>query len=456
MGGLDNLFQDLDELAAGTGNAPKEDQAGPDPGEALKGDQAGDELARILADHRWTEQERKILQATKFFRDLQRALVERDLVARGVISAEPPELTEADIAEAGEALAIFHAREEAIQRAIKDRGGHVVKVTAPEWLKEKAKGKDLTLTPDEVFKISEYIAEYILEAAGKGKNAKPPEVTAKQAEKLEYPLDKPNSVIWDLLTETAPNGQITLKFNTTQGGKGKDALIMYSIDFDALEPDLKITKALTPFDKRVYVAAAALYNAGNEIITATQIHKMMGNTTRPGDDALQEINDSLTKMGAARVYIDTDKESRKYPKYARFKYDAALLPFERKTAYINGKLAESAIHLFREPPLVTFAKQRKQVTTIKRALLESPMSKTEENLRIEDYLLERIGRMKNSATKTPRKILYETLFERCRISGKQKQRAPKKVKTYLDHYKAQGWIDGYREEKDGISVILKS
>lgn len=276
-----------------------------------------------------------------------------------------------------------------------------------------------------------------------------PQIVTKQTDKLDYPLDKPNSVIWNLLQTASPNGQLRIDIDTTP--KGRD--IIYGINFDELPPEL--IKRLTTFDKRVYVAAASLYRAGNEWQTATQIYKMMGNKGRPGDRDIQQINDSLNKMNPARIYIDNQNEIKTAKGYAHFRYDGSLLPFERVTVYINGQLTESAIHLFREPPLISFARQRNQITTIPRELLESPINKTDANLRIDDYLLERIGHMKNRKSKAPRKMLYATIFEKCGITEKkQKQRAPEKIKKYLTHYKKCGYIRGYKEEADGIIIEL--
>ncbi len=284
-----------------------------------------------------------------------------------------------------------------------------------------------------------------------------PRIIANPTDKINYPLDKPNSIIWDLIADaagTANDGQVKMKIDTSRSGSKQDALIYYSIDFDALGGDVTISRQLTPFDKRCYIAAAALFNADNKIISARQIYFMMGNTTEPNDEDLRKVNDSLTKMGAARVYIDNQEEVNAQKGATHFKYDAALLPFERMSAYINGKLTESAIHLFREPPMISFAKQRNQVTTIPRQLLESPISKTDANLRIDDYLLERISHMQSPKSKAPRKMLYSTIFSNCAIkTAKQKQRAKSKIRRYLDYYKQCKWIKGYIEETDGITII---
>lgn len=279
--------------------------------------------------------------------------------------------------------------------------------------------------------------------------AKIPTITAIRTEKIEYPLDKINSNIWSLLTSIEPSGQIA--FATEKRGSAKEATILYSINFDQLEPELSVIKKLTPFDKRCYIAAAALYNNGNPIISAAQIYAVMGNRGRPNTNDVQKINSSLTKMAVARVYINNEQEITVNKKYNRFVYDGPLLPFERVTAYINNQPCDAAIHLFREPPLVTFAKDRKQITTIPRKLLESPISKTNSNLRIDDYLIERISHIKNGRVKN--RLLFATIYKQCGITEKkQRQRAPEKIRRYLDHYKNCGFIKEYSEESDGVTI----
>jgi hypothetical protein len=139
--------------------------------------------------------------------------------------------------------------------------------------------------------------------------------------------------------------------------------------------------------------------------------------------------------------------------YPQFCYDGPLLPFARISAYLNGTLTESAVHLFREPPLVSFARERKQLSTVKLEVLESPVSKTDANLQIDDYLIERICHMKSPKSKTPRKILLSTLYGNCGISSpKQRSRAPEKIKRYLEHYKTTGFIAGYTMTGDSITI----
>lgn len=290
----------------------------------------------------------------------------------------------------------------------------------------------------------------------------PPRVIAKEVLGVEYPIDKVNGNIWNLLAGAEKNGQLSIRFNMAKHNSGKAANVLYSIDFNDLGPEVRITKQLTPFDKRVMISAAALFNAGNALISTSQIYEKMGNTGRPSAKQIEKIDESLTKLRAAHIFITNDMgdnaETSTYKKSIVFKYDGSLLPMERVSAYINGQLVKSAVKLFREPPLVSFARSRKQITRVDVKLLQSPINKTDQNLMIDDYLIDRIAKMKNAAKnkKTPiTKILFSSLFENCNIKTKmQKSRAPETMKRYLNYYKECGFISGYEELSDGVEILL--
>lgn len=283
------------------------------------------------------------------------------------------------------------------------------------------------------------------------KTGKAVKTTAKKAEKVEYPLDKINSGMWKLLEKDSKK---QLSFAVEKIGSNKEVSITYYIDFDKLE-GIKITKKLTQFDKRVYIAASALWNAGNKVISLTQIHYAMGNTLRPSGKQLEKINESITKMTNAAIYVNNIEEIKNKYNYPKVHYDGALLPIERMTATVNGKLSDAAIHLFREPPMMTFAKARGQVTTLEIKLLQSPINKTDSNLAIDDYLLERISHAKNAAGKEAHKppnkrktviktILLETLYQETGLNTRlQKSRAIPTIRKYLDHYMECGLIKTY-------------
>lgn len=158
-------------------------------------------------------------------------------------------------------------------------------------------------------------------------------------------------------------------------------------------------------------------------------------------------------MRAAHIYINNESENSLYPKYNKFVYDSSLLPMERISAVVNGQTVDGAIHLFREPPLTTFAKDRKQITTLSRQLLQSPLSKTDINLQIDDYLIERISHIKKSKGKLSSKLLYKTIFEKTNIKTRnQKMRGKEKISKYLTHYKKCNFIKSFQTESDGVTI----
>lgn len=275
---------------------------------------------------------------------------------------------------------------------------------------------------------------------------------------IEFPLDKVNKNIWGLSDMIPSDGSI-ITFgmeSRTDKRKGREVDLMYSIDFTALEESeaVRITKKLTPFDKRVYTAIGALFNAGNTVISLSQIYTAMGNTGRPPKSTLDKINDSITKMLRAVIYISNEPEAKVY-NYPRFVYDGSLLPMERiSNVNINGKTTEVAIHILREPPMISFAKNHgNQLTAVPIKLLQSPISKTDNNLQIEEYLIERIAKAKKGSLSN--KILMSSIYEGANITDtKQKQRLPEKLIRYLDHYKKENFIKGYSMSPDSVTINI--
>jgi len=283
---------------------------------------------------------------------------------------------------------------------------------------------------------------------------KTPTAIIKRIEKLLYPLDKFNSNIWGL-TEDQTRGKVAL--NMAKHGSGEKLIAYYSIDFENLSDSLKISKRLEPYDKRVYIAISGIFNAGYDIVTLSQIYYAMGYTKRPSKYDLNKIDNAITKMTTARITINNAQEAKAY-NYPLTEYDSSLLPLERKRAIVNGKVTDGAIHLFREPPLMTFARERKQVGTVPIKLLQSPVSKTNKNLPIDDFLMQRI--MTNK-TKKPFRILYKTLYEHTDILNNDnpnsvktaKKRTREQAQTYLEYYRGQGFINDFAVERDGFSIM---
>lgn len=269
---------------------------------------------------------------------------------------------------------------------------------------------------------------------------------------IDYPIDRPNNTIWKSLEAIDTDGQLTIAqaVLTGKGKKDKDINVLISVSWD--QPGTKITTTLNSFDKRVYCACASLLKAGNSSFTITEICKIMTGNGKPSNNQIKKVNDSLTKMRAATLYYSNKHEIEKGLDYPPLDYDSALLPFERIKAVVYGKEV-TAIHLFREPPLITFARERKQITSFKKQLLQVPINDTEENLRIQDYLLTTISAMKKKKA-LYFDILFLTIKEDCKIGSKHFDRVPNKIDTCLNHYMQNGFIRDYEIKNDRITIDL--
>lgn len=297
------------------------------------------------------------------------------------------------------------------------------------------------------------IMQALKEARKQAVKRKSVNVTTKKAKTIEYPLDKLNSNTWSRV------GNLQAEVNVAKKNSKKDVSILYAIDFAALNnsENISITANLTAYDKRVYIAVAALFNEGGDIVSIPAIYNAMGFTGDPGKSDRDQIYKSIVKMRFTAISIDTTKESDVY-KYPKFKYNGALLPSDdARNVMFNGNLSDKAIRFFIEPPLVAFAKGRKQLTTLDIKLLQSPISKTDINLQIEDYLIERIAKAKGGTGQA--KILYKTILDNLNIENMTKdnqknlrKRLPNKINKYLDYYIKCQFIKKYLADNNGVTI----
>ena len=276
-----------------------------------------------------------------------------------------------------------------------------------------------------------------------------PSVAGKRVKNLTWPLDKVNATIWKLL-EKDTGGQIVIA--AEKHGSKKPINLYYSINFEDLSSSFTITRKLEPYDKRVYNATGSLWDAGNKIITLRQIYHAMGFDGEPGTSDLEKINASITKLSIAHIYLNNKEEAERY-NYPLTEIDSSLLPMLRIRSTVNGQTVDGAIQLYCEPPLIGFARSRNQITTIERKLLSTPLNKTNQNLQIEDYLLERIAHAKRGSLSS--KIKFKTIYEEAGITDKQQRhRAPAKIEKLLNYYKECGYIKDFTKEADGVRIKL--
>ena len=293
-----------------------------------------------------------------------------------------------------------------------------------------------------------------------------PAIIVRDIPELQYMMDKGNRNLWGPIWNTlasSPPGQQTFLFNMANSEDKRlkiDLPLMVSINFNELN-GIQVTKKLTSFDKRVYTAVASLYNAKNENLPVQTIYKHMGYKGRAGTTDKEKIRNSLLKMMGALITIDNSAEASRY-NYPLYRYHGALLQAEMiEKCEVNGGIADAVIHILKEPALMAFARGRDQIATVSLEMLQTPLSKTEENLSIEDYLIWRIKRAKHKKTHGSHKINYTKIFEATGIptepktdaDRKRKNRAPGKIKELLDYYRQIGEISRHNEQKDNVTIF---
>jgi len=290
-------------------------------------------------------------------------------------------------------------------------------------------------------------------------------IGGKEPEKIHYPVDKINSLLFSKGFEKSGNYPISAE----KHGSKKEITTILTLDFEELERDTALTfRKLTPFDKRVYLSAGALLEAGNKYISATQIYKAMGGKGRPAPNQIENIVNSCKKMMIYRLRIDNRQEAEAY-NYPLFQNGYFFLfPFEIvENVTINGKLTDFCIHALKdELLLIEYARERKQVKSFTLEQWTLPFSMTEEHILIDDYFRKRISHMQRDKEKTGRyinKILFKTIYENLGIDTKRgataimrkkKSRTAPKFRQLLEHYKDTGIITGYTEGQDGFTIKL--
>jgi len=285
-------------------------------------------------------------------------------------------------------------------------------------------------------------------------------VSATVPEFIHYPVDKVNQNLFRYLE----NG--TYSMNVEKAGSSDNLETIVTLDFEELEQNPVLTfRRLTPFDKRVYVAAGALQQAKNEYISATQIYKQMGGKRKSNPTAkdVEKIVESCTKMMGIRLSIDNQEEAAKYPKYKEFRRGLFyLFPVEIvENVSINGRTTDFCLHFLKdELPLFTFARLRKQITEYTPEQWSLPFSMTDGHILLDEYFRNRTARMRRDKARSKNhsyngKMLYSTIYENCGIDNKVKRtRAIEKIRKLLNHYKATGIIIDYQEGKDGIRITV--
>lgn len=345
-------------------------------------------------------------------------------------------------------------------------------VTLEELLNEYTPAQLLELPTDSILFV-------VLEAARAAKAADEPALTLQpyRATSMQKSVDKLNLFAWGL---PKLDGQVSFELaNSTDESNGLSVPGFYALSFPADDDEtVKLPKTVNYFDERVQAAAASMFIEGRDIQTTTDIYYGMGNKGKPSKYTLDKINNSLTKQGMARAYINNKYEAERY-NYPLINQDENLIMFTRVNVVINGR-ETVAIQLAKEPFLMRYARAHKQVSAVPIAALQSGVSQTEAHLEVEAYLLRRIAQQKRIISELRAKqkkkyikdrqeeinkarhfsIMLDTFYTHTRNDRKDdtgKRRARETAAAYLTHYKSDAggkWIEDFEMQRDRIKIKL--
>ena len=263
--------------------------------------------------------------------------------------------------------------------------------------------------------------------------------------------------------------QIALRISPKNSKKEINTLL--SIRFDELEEkgvQINVIKRLTPFDRAVYDAVMTLYfEGGNRYMSIEMIHRIMvGNPkARVMEKQGEAIKNSIKKMMHTILSIDATEEGKAYKQDDYFKYTGNLLYAEMVETSVNGNVV-NALHIVHEPVLYSYASRTNKIGRISLKLLDTPVSKNEETIVLQDYLSRRILAMK-SRERLSNTIMYETIYQQIQIKvnsdgalRNKKQKIRKHTKEILSYWQQQGFIQGYIEkshknEKISVSINIR-
>ena len=240
-----------------------------------------------------------------------------------------------------------------------------------------------------------------------------------------------------------------------KGGRVKKQ-IRTKVTFSYEGIDILTKKEFTLFDQEVHDAVVTLFKAGNHFITSAMVYRAMTGKTNSEyihPDKLKEIEESIDKCMFSKLVIDATEEAAYYG-FEEAKYDGSLLSAEKMTIKMGGRRV-AAYKILVEPLLYRYAKAGKQISAIDIKLLDTPVSKTNDIIVLQGFLLRKIEAMKSDRT-ADRIILYDDIYKILGINEPQKvknqlQRIRKYMDTMLEYWKGEKYITDFIVNKKGKS-----
>ena len=217
------------------------------------------------------------------------------------------------------------------------------------------------------------------------------------------------------------------------------------------------TDPLSEFDRAVLSVCISEWEAGNRHTTpAIILRGLTGKNTKNGNGNLHKdqraaILHSVQKMMGLIINIDLSNVNQKlnYNGGQAQRINSAILPAYFITNSINGQPIEDVIYFDRESPIMTIARDRKQILTFDAELLDIPnQNNTQMNITIKNYAMVRVQEC--ILHKLQPTITFEDIFKKCRISNansKTKFDARNTLIKFFEHLQSKGVISSFEVVK---------
>lgn len=249
----------------------------------------------------------------------------------------------------------------------------------------------------------------------------------------------------------------------------QEAVVFVSMDYSELD-NLKISREMTAFDRAIYDAVCSLFYKANKtnqqpIFTAQQILFEAGMTAKKNGKLLKTVSaqdrekvyKSLMKMNAAQMMIVTAGEMNndKFARYDMFEAHGSFLPNVFGAGSRRGQYVKEAVKILDMPFLLRYAVSRNMYAHLPIAVMQTPIQKTERNLKLEQYLRRSIEIMKQKTADgkgTNRKILLSTLAKIGGVQKKHIERLKTVLADILEYWKRIHYIEKYSITDTSVSI----
>lgn len=211
------------------------------------------------------------------------------------------------------------------------------------------------------------------------------------------------------------------------------------------------SRVLTNFDREVIDAVATLATK-TQIMTDAMIYRVIigkGDSVVVSSNQKKRVAESMIRCSGCRVVIDITAQMESLqvdPNEESVRFAGNAINF----ISIEHKIKRGTTTYYKiseMPPFYLLAAKLGKISMIPLRLLDSPVSKTDNIIAIQSFLLREIDTMKRDETKE-KVISWEIIYQMASQEGKgetrqEKQRTRDSIQRILDFWVEEEFIEGY-------------